>query len=149
MKNFIILGAALIALTGCAQPMKSAEIVPGKPFVVLRNVDPACVHNRVVDRMAARGWTAKSISETRIVAERKSPPWLNTAALASGYESPLVRMTLMLVPAGRDMEIVIDPSAVTNPGMSNERVEPIEATAEMQATFNDAAQKLEEYCVRK
>jgi hypothetical protein len=149
MKTLVILGAALVALVGCTQPMKSAEIVPGKPFVVLRNVDPACVHSRLVDRMAARGWTAKSISDTRMVAERKSPPWLNTAALASGYESPLVRMTLMLVPAGRDMEIVIDPAAVTNPGMSNERVEPIEATAEMQATFNDAAQKLEEYCVRK
>lgn len=149
MKTLVILGAALVALAGCTQPMKSAEIVPGKPFVVLRNVDQACVHSRLVERMAARGWTAKSISDTRMVAERKSPPWLNTAALASGYESPLVRMTLMLVPAGRDMEIVIDPAAVTNPGLSNERVEPIEATAEMQATFNDAAQKLEEYCVRK
>ncbi len=149
MKSYILLGVLLAALAGCAQPKQSANIVPGKPFVVLRNVDPVCVHNRLVTRMVERGWTAKSVSETRMVAERKSPPWLNTAALASGYESPLVRMTLMLVPAGPDMEIVIDPTAVTNPGMRNERIEPIEPTAEMQATFNDAAHKLEEYCVRK
>jgi hypothetical protein len=116
---------------------------------MLHNVDQACVHQRLLIRLVERGWRVTSVSDTRMVAERKSPPWLNTAALSAGYESPLVRVTLLIVPAAPHLEIVIDPFAVTNPGMRNERVEPIEPTAEMQATFNDAAQKLEEYCVRK
>jgi hypothetical protein len=139
MRSYLILGALLAGLSGCNQPGKSANIVPGKPFVVLRNVDPACVHQRLVTRIVERGWTEKSVTQNRMVVERRSPPWFNTAALASGYESPLVRMTLLIVPVGPNIEIVIDPTAVTNPGMRNERIEPIEPTAEMQATFNDAA----------
>ena len=149
MKSYLILGALLASLVGCAQPGKSTAIVPGKPFVVLHNVDVACVHQRLLARAAERGWKVTSASETRLVAERRSPPWLNTAALSAGYESPLVRMTLLIAVAGPNVNVVIDPYAVTNPGMRNERVEPIEPTAEMQATFNDAGRQIEEFCVRK
>jgi hypothetical protein len=149
MKSYVILAALLLVMAGCGQQTKSANIVPGKPFVVLHNVDVACVHQRLLARASERGWKVTSVSETRLVAERRSPPWLNTAALAAGYESPLVRMTLMLIPVGPNMEIVIDPYAVTNPGMRNERIESIEPTAEMQTTFSDEGRKLEEYCVKK
>ena len=50
-----------------------------------------------------------------------------------------------VVPApqvGSNIEIIIDPFAIAN-------LEPIQATADMQATLNDAAQRLEAYCARK
>jgi hypothetical protein len=90
-----------------------------------------------------------SIGEGRLVAEQKAPPFLNDAARRTGHESPLVRMTLLGVQAGPNIEIIVDPYVVTNPGLPSEKVEPMEPTAEMQVAVNDAGRRLEEYCAKK
>ena len=138
-----------MALNACAPPARKGEIVPGKPFVVLHNVEADCVRERLLTHMVERGWTVKSIGDGRLVAEAVAPAFINTPARQAGYAQPLVRMTVLGVPVGQDIEIVVDPYVVTNPGTRSERLEPIEPTAGMQQTLNDAGRTLEEYCARK
>ena len=141
----VLLAAALAA---CTANQKGA-IVPGKPFVVLHNVDPGCVRERLLARLAERGWTVKSIGEGRLIAENAAPAFINTVARQAGYARPLVRMTVVGVAVGPNIELIVDPFVVTNAGTPNERLEPIEPTAEMQQAINDAGRDLEGQCMRR
>lgn len=137
------------ALSGCAPASRQGTIVSGKPFVVLHNVDAACVRERLLARMVERGWTVKSISDGRLVAENAAPAFINSPARQAGYAKPLVRMTVLGVAVGANIQIIVDPFVVTNPGTPSERLEPIEPTAEMQQILNDAGRQLEGQCGRQ
>lgn len=58
-------------------------------------------------------------------------------------------MTLPISQIGPNIQIIIDPFAITEPGMRYERVEPNHATDEMQTCFDDATRRLEEYCAEE
>lgn len=150
MRTFSILtGMCVMALVaGCAGNQPGA-VVSGKPFVVLHNVDQACVRERLLAHLAERGWTVKSIGDGRLVAENPAPAFINTAARQAGYARPLVRMTIVGVAVGQDIELIIDPFVVTNPGTRSERLEAIEPTAEMDQAIKGGGRKLEAECVRR
>lgn len=136
------------ALAACAGSQKGA-IVPGKPFVVLRNVDADCVRARLLARLAERGWTVKSMGGGRLEAENAAPAFINSVARQAGYARPLVRMTVVGVAVGPNIELIVDPFVVTNAGTPNERLQPIEPTAEMQQAIDDAGRDLEGHCALK
>ena len=68
------------------------------------------------------------------------------AARQAGYARPLVSMTVVGVTVGPNIEFIVDPFVVTNAGTPNERLEPIEPTAEMQQAINDAGRDFEQQC---
>ena len=150
MRTTLVLALLVAGLSaGCQQKGSPPDIVAGKPYIVLHNVDPECVRQRLLTRMIERGWTVLQIGGGRMIAERRSPAFIESVARRSGYESPLVRMTLTGVDMQPDIQIIIDPYLVINSGTPSERVEPIQATAEMQVTFDNAGRELEEYCKRR
>jgi hypothetical protein len=148
MRAFTALAIVVVgSLTACQKA--APDITAGKPYIVLHNVDPECVRERLVTRMTDQGWKVLQVGGGRLIAERRSPPFIESVARRAGYDSPLVRMTLIGVEMQPNIEIIIDPFIVINPGTKSERVEPIAATAEMQVTFDTAGRQLEAYCGRK
>ena len=149
MRTTIAMALLAAGLSAGCQQKTSPDIIAGKPYIVLHNVDPDCVRQRLLTRMTEQGWKVLQVGGGRLVAERRSPPFIESVARRAGYDSPLVRMTLIGVDLKPDIEIIIDPYIVINPGMPSEKVEPIHATAEMQVTFDRARRELEEYCKRR
>ena len=146
MKIHVVLAMLLAGLCGCARQDSVVVTVAGKSHVELRGVDGACVHQAVLKELATYDWNVNSSSASQIVAQRVAPPWINTTVLSVAFETPQVRMTLTIVPAGPDVKVLIEPDLITNPGSLNERVQPIPVTARMNTVFDDSARRVEQAC---
>src|SRR6266851_4499271 len=93
-------------------------------------LDPSCVHKAIEKELTDHDWTINSTSETQIVAQQPPQAW----------------MTLTVLPSGSDVKVLIDSGAIIHPKPGNERVEPIQATPQMTAVFNNSVRRIELAC---
>lgn len=139
--------AALLALSACAQadPIRTAS---GKPDVVLRAVDRACVKDGVVGGAITQGWQLKSSSDYLAVFQRPAPPSFAAAMLTTAYGPPELRITMTFVPAGSDLRLVVDQAVISNAGTLAERSQTVRSTQADQEAFEQMARRAEAKCAK-
>lgn len=149
MRIFTTLALVVGLAAGCASapPIETAS---GKPDVVMRNVNVACVREQILNHALTTGWNIKSTSDIQIVVERRAPPSLASTMLSTGFSgAPYQRVTFNLIPSGGDLRLVADAAWVSNANTGFEKSHAVRATASDQATIEGSARRAEAKCAAK
>jgi len=146
MKLLMALALLLVSLAACARRDSQVVTVGGETYVVFHGLDQACVHRGIVKELNDFNWTITATSDSQIVAQQPAPAWINTAVLLASFDPPQVRIVVVLQPSGRDLRALIESSAIVAGRGTAERVEPIAATPQMAAVFNNSVRRIEREC---
>lgn len=149
MKKTATIAALALLAAGCSNgpPIQTAS---GKPDVVLRGVEPACIREHILNGALTAGWNIRSSSDIQIVMERPAPPSFAAAMLSTNYSGPpYQRVTFNLVPSGPDLRMVADMAWVSNANTGFERVRPAQANANDQSQIEGLASRAEVKCAKK
>jgi hypothetical protein len=144
----LVVLAGVLSLAGCATapPIQTAS---GKPDVVIRGADRACVRDGMLNGLLTNGFAVRTANDLQVVVQRPAPPSFAAAMLTTGYGPPEQRVAITMVPTGSDLRVVIDASVVSNSGTAFERVQPYRASAQDQEVFEAMARRAETTCARK
>jgi hypothetical protein len=146
MRALLVLALLMASLAACARRDSQVVTANGETFVVFHGLDQACVHRGIVKELNDFNWTITATSGSQIVARQPAPAWINTAVLLTSFDPPQVQIVVTLQPSGRDLRALIESSAIVAGRGTAERVEPIAATPQMTAVFNNSVRRIEREC---
>jgi len=142
----MVMALLLVSLAACSRRDSQVVTVGGETYVVFHGLDQACVQRGIVKELNDFNWTITATSDLQIVAQQPAPAWINTAVLLASFDPPQVRIVVTLQPSGRDLRALIESSAIVAGRGTAERVEPIAATPQMTAVFNNSVRRIEREC---
>lgn len=127
-----------ILVTGCAS-MPPPATPSGQLEYTFEKVDAKCIHGRFLNFLVDHQLMIRSVTDSQIVAGKESA---NTAAnillstQAGGY--PEDRVTVLFIPIGDNVRVIMSEQFVSNAGTGFEHAVPIRQTQMAQDGFSEA-----------
>lgn len=114
----LVIGAVVVALSGCATPQPLAT-ASGRPEVTIcSGIDRKAVRDRLVERMVANGGRVQSVNDYSITISKPSDDFMTSLLYGSRFNAtPDLRLTVTFVDTESGCQRLFATAAiVTNPG---------------------------------